>query len=204
MVPVAGLVNTGVGFIVTDEVAELQFVVASVNENVTVPTEIALTKPALVTVAIALLLLVQLPPVVGDNMAVAPRHTEAGADTTGNAFTVTAVVVLLQFVEPSIKVNVTVPGDTPVMTPAFVTDAMLLLLLVHAPPLVGDKASVEPTQTDAGAVTIGSGFIVIVWLQVDVFAQLSIAVHVIVCGPTLKIAPSNDDPVLGLTPASVV
>ena len=44
--------------------------------------------PALVTVAIAGLLLTHVPPVVGDNVAVLPTHTAAGAVTVGKAFTV--------------------------------------------------------------------------------------------------------------------
>ena len=55
--------------------------------------------PALVTVAIAGLLLTHVPPVVGDNVAVLPTHTVAGAVTTGKAFTVTEEVVLLHPVD---------------------------------------------------------------------------------------------------------
>src|SRR5258705_12510225 len=60
------------------------------------------------------LLLVQVPPEVGDKVAVLPTHTLAGAVTTGNAFTVTDEVVLLHPVDVCVKVNVTVPADTPV------------------------------------------------------------------------------------------
>ena len=49
--------------------------------------------------AIALLLLAQVPPVVGDKVIVEPTHTEDPAVTVGNAFTVTDDVVLLQLVE---------------------------------------------------------------------------------------------------------
>jgi hypothetical protein len=47
-------------------------------------------------VATALLLLVHVPPVVGDKVIVLPTHTDAGALTAGFAFTVTEDVVLLQ------------------------------------------------------------------------------------------------------------
>ena len=111
--------------------------------------------PALVTVAIELSLLVHVPPVVGDKVAVFPTHTEAGAVTVGLALTVTDEVVLLHPVVPSVNVNVTVPAATPVITPAFVTVATDVLLLVHVPPVVGDSVAVLPTHTDAGAVTVG-------------------------------------------------
>jgi hypothetical protein len=122
---------------------------------------------------------------------------------TGKAFTVTDEVVLLQFVVPSVKVNVTVPADTPVITPALVTVAMVLSLLTHVPPDIGDKVAVFPTHIDAGAVTTGGEFTVIMKLHDTVLPQSSVAVQVTVWVPTSKIAPSRDVPVLGFTPASV-
>ena len=123
--------------------------------KVTEPGATPVTTPALVTVAIEVLLLVHVPPLVGDKVAVLPTHTVAGAVTVGNAFTVTDDVVLVHPVVPSVKVNVTEPGATPVITPALVTVAIEVLLLVHVPPLVGDKVAVLPTHTAAGAVTVG-------------------------------------------------
>ena len=124
--------------------------------------------PALVTVAIALLLLVHVPPVVGDNVAVLPTQTDAGAVTTGKALTVTDEVVLLHPVAVDVNVNVAVPALTPVMTPALVTVAIALSLLVQVPPVVGDNVAVLPTQTDAGAVTTGKAFTVTFTLAVAV------------------------------------
>ena len=63
-----------------------------------------------------------------------------------------------------------------------------------------------PSQLSAFDNTGAAGvlFIVIICvLQVVVFAHASVAVHVIVCVPTLKTAPSSDVPVPGFTPASV-
>ena len=114
-----------------------------------------MTTPALVTVAIVISLLVHVPPLVGDSVAVLPTHTDAGAVTVGSALTVTDEVVLLHPVVPSVNVNVTLPADTPVITPALVTVATAVLLLAHVPPLVGDSVAVLPTHTDAGAVTVG-------------------------------------------------
>ena len=71
--------------------------------NVTLPADTPVITPALVTVAIAGLLLVQVPPLVGDNVAVLPTHTLAGAVTAGNAFTVTDVVAVL--VQPLVPVK---------------------------------------------------------------------------------------------------
>ena len=87
---------------------EIEFV----NVNVTVPTAIPVATPALVTDATDGLLLVQIPPVDGDNAMVFPTVTEAGAVTTGKALT---VIVLFEIAAPhefgSLEVNlkVTVP-----------------------------------------------------------------------------------------------
>jgi len=155
-------VTTGGEFIVTDEVVLLQLVVPSVKVNVTLPAATPVITPALVTVATEVLLLVHVPPVVGDNVAVLPTHTEDGAVTTGRALTVTDEVVLLQLVVPSVNVKVTLPAATPVITPALVTVATVLSLLTQVPPVVGDSVAEPPTHIDDGAVTTGGEFIVMV------------------------------------------
>ena len=162
----AGAVTTGKAFTVTDDVVLLQFVVVFVKVNVALPAETPVTTPALVTVAMAVLLLVHVPSVVGDKVIVLPTQTAAGAVTTGKAFTVTDDVVLLHPL-PSVKVNVALPAETPVTTPALVTVAMAVLLLVHVPPVVGDKVIVLPTQTAAGAVTTGKAFTANVCVALD-------------------------------------
>jgi len=166
------------GLTVTEEVVLLHPVVVWVKVNVTVPADTPVTTPPLVTVAIAVLLLVHVPPVVGDKVIVLPIHTDEGAVTTGFAFTVTEEVVLLHPVDVSVKVNVTMPADTPVTTPALVTVALAVLLLVHVPPVVGDKVIVLPTHTAEPAVTVGNAFTVteevvllhpvVVWVKVNV------------------------------------
>ena len=196
-------IAVGAATTVTDEVVLLQFVVPSVKVKVTLPADTPVITPALVTVAIEISLLAHVPPDAGDRVAVLPTHSDMGAVTAGKAFTVTDEVVLLQFVVASVKVNVTLPADTPVITPALVTVAIELSLLAHVPPEVGDRVVVLPTHTDGGAVTTGGEFTVIVVLHVTVLRQSSVAVHVTVWVPTSKIAPSSDDPVLGFTPASV-
>src|SRR5437762_12843928 len=151
----AGSVTVGIALTVTDEVVLLHPVVPSVNVNVTLHAALPISTPALVTVAIAISLLVHVPPLVGDSVAVLPTHTDAGAVTFGFALTVTDEVVLLPLLDALLILNVTLPADTPVITPALVTVAMAVLLLVHVPPLVGDSVAVLPTHTDAGAVTVG-------------------------------------------------
>ena len=58
--------------------------------------------------------------------------------------------------------NVTFPAATPVTNPASVTVAFVASLLVHVPPVVGDKVIVLPMQTDDPALTAGSALTVTV------------------------------------------
>ena len=58
------------------------------------------------------------------------------------------------------KVNVTRPAATPVTNPASVTVALVGSLLVQAPPVVGDKVIVLPTQTEDPALTTGKALTV--------------------------------------------
>ena len=109
------------------------------------------------------MLLVHVPPVVGDKVIVEPIQTCEPAVTTGLAFIVTELVVALHPVVVLVKVNAAVPAVTPVTTPALVTVAFALLL-VHVPPVVGVKVIVEPIQTCEPAVTTGKAFTVTVVL----------------------------------------
>jgi hypothetical protein len=174
----AGPESTGNARTVTAEVVFVQPVEANVNVKVGDPGATPVTTPSLVTVANALLLLVHVPPVVGDNVIVLPTQTAAGAATTGRGFTVTAVVVLLQPVDVRVYVNVTVPSDTPVTTPAFVTVATAGLLLTQVPSVEGVKLIVLPTQTAAGAVTIGSAFTVTFAVVLEQPVDASVNVNV--------------------------
>ena len=74
--------------------------------------------------------------------------------------TETVDVVALQPVSVLVKVNVAVPVDMPVTTPAFVIVATRLLLLVQVPPVVGVKVMVLPMPTEPAAETTGNGFTV--------------------------------------------
>ena len=75
------------------------------NVNVALPAEIPVTKPALSTLATPELLLAQVPPEVGDKVAVFPTHKFNGAFTIGNGLTVTVPVLVTT---PQPPVNVTV------------------------------------------------------------------------------------------------
>ena len=92
-----------------------------------------------------------LPPFVAVAVSVTlePAHIAVGLmDTEGVVveFTVTKGVVLIQPVPICVKLKITVPFETPVTTPALVTVAMASELLVHVPPVVGNKVVVEPIQ----------------------------------------------------------
>jgi hypothetical protein len=75
------------------------------------------------------------------------------------ASTVNADVVLLQFVEVLVKVNVAVPAVEPaVITPAFVIVAIEGLLLAHVPPLDGDAVAEPPMHIELELkLTVGKG-----------------------------------------------
>ena len=94
------MLTAGKALIVTVPVVLLQFVVDEVKVKVADPAATPLTTPAEVTVATDVLLLTQVPPVVGDKVVVAPMQIELLPVmlTVGNGLTVTDVVVLLQLV----------------------------------------------------------------------------------------------------------
>ncbi len=72
----------------------------------------------------------------------------------GLAFTV-KVLLDVQPVAVSVKVNVTVPAMMPDTTPAFVTVAIALLLLNQVPPVVGVKTAELPTHTSSAPPNTG-------------------------------------------------
>jgi hypothetical protein len=139
----------------TKEVTALQPVVELIKLKFTLPVETPVTTPALVTVALLLLLLVHVPPVVGDKVIVLPTQTVGPALTTGKALTVTAEVVALHPVVLFVKVNVALPAAIPVTIPALVTVALVSSLLDQVPPVTGEIVIVFPTQTDGPSETIG-------------------------------------------------
>jgi hypothetical protein len=80
----------------------------------------------------------------------------------GSGLIVTADVVLLQVVDVLVKVNVTLPAETPVTTPVPATTvATPGVLLTHVPPLFGVKFIELPIHRFAeGVLTTGNAFTV--------------------------------------------
>ncbi len=175
IIPTAGL-----GVIVTAAVvAEQLGAVLLVKVNVTEPPDTPVTTPAgEVTVAIAGLLLTQVPPVVGDKVVVDPTQIFVAPviPTTGAALTVTATVVAEQLgVVLPVKVNVADPADTPVTTPALFTVATAGLLLTQVPPEPGVTVVVDPTHkvalvkfTTGSAVTVTANVVAVLVPQLYV------------------------------------
>jgi hypothetical protein len=118
-----------------------------VNLNVAVPSDKAVTNPALSMDAISGLLLDHTPPVLGERVVVLFIHIAEGPvkliiglglivnDKDGSE---------TQFVVLFVNVKNAVPALIPVTTPALFIAAMLLLLLTQVPPVVGESADVDP------------------------------------------------------------
>jgi hypothetical protein len=105
-----------------------------------VPAETAVTTPLSLTVATDGLLLVQVPPVVGDNVVVKPSQMVLAPviETTGGVVTVRSVVGSLeQLVVVLVNVKLADPVLTPVTKPLLVTVATATLELVQVPPVEG-------------------------------------------------------------------
>jgi hypothetical protein len=154
MVGLPAILTDGLPFTVIGAVgSDKQPVAVSLNLKVTVPCATAVTTPASVTVAIEGLLLVHVPPVVGDNVLVAPIQMAVGPviDTDGPVVTVTVEEASdEQPVAVLVNVKVAVPIAIPVTKPVLVIVATAGSLLTQVPPVVGDRFVVEPTHIEAG------------------------------------------------------
>jgi len=126
---------------------ETQLVELRVKIKVAVPGAIPVTTPALVTVAMLLLLDTQVPPFVGDRVVERPRQTEVAPVilTIGFSFTITLLVAFeMQPLEFCVNVKVAMPFDKPVTNPLLSTLATTGLLEVHTPPVEGVNVVVVP------------------------------------------------------------
>jgi hypothetical protein len=192
------ILTAGCASKVTAEVVAEQFgEVPLVNVNVAVPADIPVTKPALVTVAMAGALLTHVPPLVGDKVVVEPTQIVLIPVilTTGNAVTETAPVGKeVQFGDVLlVNVNVAVPADTPVTTPALSTVATAGALLAQVPPDVGDSVVVKPTQmlfvpempTTGNAVIVAGGVVAIQPVAVLVKVKVALPADTPVTTPAL-------------------
>ena len=115
-------------------------------EIIEVPAATPVTRPSSEpTVAFAVLLLIQVPPVVASvRFVCSPAHTTAvpvimpGAGLTVTSFVAEHPVLLIEYV------IVAVPTVTPVTMPAPVPTVALPLLLVHVPPVAMSLRLVVP------------------------------------------------------------
>lgn len=164
------ILTTGRALTVTAGVAaETQPEAVLVKVKVAIPADTPVTTPPLVTVATPALMLDQVPPLLGDKVVVLPTQMMVGPVmlTTGVLFTVTAAVGSdTQPLAVSVKVNVAVPADTAVTTPALVTVATAALLLDQVPPVDGDKPVVPPMQRLFAPVMLTIGMALTVTLAV--------------------------------------
>ena len=141
-----------------------------VKINVAEPTLTPVTIPAFVTVAIAGLLLVQVPPVTGLNVVIAPMHRAELPVMVAVGCTVIVTGLVGLEVHPdalSVKMNVDVPALTPVTIPELFTVATDALLLVHVPPVAGLSVVVFPMHVVLLPVMDTAGLAVIVTGLVD-------------------------------------
>jgi hypothetical protein len=128
-------VITGFAITVIEEVVLEQFVFASVKVKVTDPAATPSTTPELETVAFEMSLDDHVPPVVGERVTVPPTQTDAGAVTTGKAFTFIGAEFAKQPVNGLVLVKNVVPAETPVTTPLAATVAIAVLLLDQVNPV---------------------------------------------------------------------
>jgi hypothetical protein len=131
---------------------------------VTVPADTPVTEPdALLTLPIAVLLLLQLPPVVAHvSVTEEPAITDDKPEIpAGDTFT--DIVVVLKQAEPNRYVITALPEATPVTIPVVLpTEALAVLLLLHVPPVsVFDKVTVLPVQTEDAPVIAGTALLTV-------------------------------------------
>lgn len=129
---------------------------------VAVPAVTVVIIPVVVPMfATAVLLLLQVPPPEFERVVVAPRQIAVVPEIApGSGFTV-IVLIAVQPV-PSVYVITVVPDRRPETTPAPVTDATALLLLLQVPPPVLVNVMDELTHTvDNPDIAVGKGFTVV-------------------------------------------
>lgn len=132
-----------------------------INEVMPLLTEFI--APPLLMVATLGLLLNHVPPEVGVMPELIPKHTEVDPVNAIIGFVLTVIDAVLFDTHPVaalVNTKVAVPADSAETMPAFVTDAMVGLLLDHVPPVMGLKVEVLPSHIEFGPVmfTTGIGF----------------------------------------------
>lgn len=150
----------GLAFMVTGFVGfDKHPVVEFVKTKVALPAFTPVTRPALLTVAIATLLLVHVPPLVGLNVVVAPAQIVEFPviETGGLGFTVMALVGFDAQPLDFVNIKVVAPALTPVTRPELLTVAIVGLLLLQVPPVVGLRVVVVPIHILLGPVIATAG-----------------------------------------------
>jgi hypothetical protein len=148
MVPASGVLFTVIVFVATDvpQLLVLEYVIT------TTPLPIPVTIPVLPTVAISVLLLVQLPPVVALARVVdAPMHNSELPTIVPMAMLSDTVTTIDPVAEPQVSELLyeirAVPAPVPVTMPEALTVATAVLLLVHVPPeLLEVNVVVDPSH----------------------------------------------------------
>jgi len=123
--------------------------------------------------------------VVGDNVVVPLTQITLGPVIfpTGQELIVTARVGNDIHPPVFVKVKVADPTDSPVTLPSLLTVAILVLLLDHVPPVVGDNVVVPLMQIEFAPVIFTDGAPVTVTAEVGNEAQLPALVKVKVAAP---------------------
>ena len=115
--------------------SETQPFVDSTKVKVALPTEFPVTTPELFTLATELLLLIQIPPEVGDNVVVVLTQISDGPRRVTTGFSTTVIGVESSFVHPALEIKeiVVFPPLTPVITPVELIVAMDTFEEDHVP-----------------------------------------------------------------------
>lgn len=133
----------------------------AVKVNVAVPGPTAVTTPVVgLTVATVVLLLAQVPPVVGDKVVVKPTQIWFGPVIATTGLFITSIGDVGNeghVVVADVNTKVALPTDKPVTRPLLFTLAIAGCKLVQVPPVVGDNVDVKPTQIGDGPVTLTTG-----------------------------------------------
>ena len=119
----------------------------------------------MVTVATDTLLVSQVPPLVGLKVVTSPMQSSLSPVMLTPGPGVMVIILEVSETQPDrvcVNINLAVPLDKPVIKPALLIVATGGLVLIHVPPVVGDKLVVLPTQILPSPfnTTIGLGFTV--------------------------------------------
>jgi hypothetical protein len=159
-----------------------------VKVKVTVPADCGIANPLLLIVATELLLLLHVPPVLGESWTLLPIQV----DVCGKFIDGLAKIVIVEVgfdlhpVLEFVNSNVTFPCDTPVTRPEFDIVAIDEFELCQFPPLLGLSCNVDPTHNSLDGIdTEGFSFTVTEALGSDVqLVRLEVNINVVLPAET--------------------